>query len=51
MAPRGIPLPFWQPGAILVSLILPVVAQAFAVATVLGRLRRLDPVTIIERRG
>jgi hypothetical protein len=51
MAPRGIPLPLWQPGAILVSLILPVVAQAFAVATVLGRLRRLDPVTIIERRG
>lgn len=51
MAPRGIPLPFWQPGAILVSLVLPLVAQAFAVVTVLGKLRRLDPVTIIERRG
>jgi len=51
MEPRGIPLPLWQPGPILVSLILPVVAQAFAIATVLGKLRRLDPVTIIERRG
>jgi hypothetical protein len=51
MEPRGIPLPFWQPGPLLISLILPVVAQAFAVVTVLGRLRRLDPVTIIERRG
>ncbi|HVR87895.1 MAG TPA: ABC transporter permease [Planctomycetota bacterium] len=51
MAPRGIPLPLWQPGPLLISLILPVVAQAFAVVTVLGKLRRLDPVTIIERRG
>jgi len=51
MEPRGIPLPLWQPGPILTSLALPVVAQAFAVVTVLGRLRRLDPVTIIERRG
>jgi hypothetical protein len=51
MEPRGIPLPLWQAGPILISLTLPVVAQAFAVATVLGRLRRLDPVTIIERRG
>jgi hypothetical protein len=51
MEPRGIPLPLWQTGPILISLALPVVAQAFAVVTVLGRLRRLDPVTIIERRG
>lgn len=51
MDPRGIPLPLWQPGPVLISLALPVVAQAFAVVTVLGRLRRLDPVTIIERRG
>ena len=51
MEPRGIPLPLWQPGPVLISLILPVVAQAFAVITVLGKLRRLDPVTIIERRG
>ena len=51
MDPRGIPLPLWQPGPVLVSLILPIVAQAFAVGTVLGKLRRLDPVTIIERRG
>ncbi|HEV3028046.1 MAG TPA: ABC transporter permease [Planctomycetota bacterium] len=51
MEPRGIPLPLWQPGPLLISLILPVVAQAFAVVTVLGKLRRLDPVTIIERRG
>jgi len=51
MEPRGIPLPLWQPGPVLISLILPVVAQAFAVVTVLGKLRRLDPVTIIERRG
>ncbi len=51
MEPRGIPLPLWQPAPVLISLALPVVAQAFAVVTVLGRLRRLDPVTIIERRG
>ena len=51
MEPRGIPLPMWQPGPLLISLVLPLVAQAFAVVTVLGRLRRLDPVTIIERRG
>lgn len=51
MEPRGIPLPFWQPGPLLISLILPLIAQAFAVVTVLGKLRRLDPVTIIERRG
>lgn len=51
MEPRGIPLPLWQPGPVLISLVLPLVAQAFAVLTVLGRLRRLDPVTIIERRG
>jgi len=51
MEPRGIPLPLWQAGPVLISLALPVVAQAFAVVTVLGRLRRLDPVTIIERRG
>jgi hypothetical protein len=51
MEPRGIPLPMWQPGPLLISLALPLVAQAFAVVTVLGKLRRLDPVTIIERRG
>ena len=51
LEPRGIPLPLWQPGPVLISLTLPLVAQAFAVVTVLGRLRRLDPVTIIERRG
>jgi hypothetical protein len=51
MEPRGIPLPLWQPGPFLISLTLPVVAQVFAVVTVLGKFRRLDPVTIIERRG
>jgi putative ABC transport system permease protein len=51
LLPRGIPVPFWHAGPLLVSLGLPVVAQVFAVVTVLGRLRRLDPVQIIERRG
>jgi putative ABC transport system permease protein len=51
LLPRGIPVPFWHPGPLLVSAALPLVAQVFAVATVLGRLRRLDPVGIIERRG
>jgi len=51
LLPRGIPVPLFQPEAILVSLVLPVVAQIFAGTTVLGRLRRLDPVSIIERRG
>jgi len=51
LLPRGIPIPFWHAGPLLVSLALPVVAQVFAVMTVLGRLRRIDPVQIIERRG
>lgn len=51
LLPRGIPIPFWHAGPLLVSLSLPVVAQIFAVVTVLGRLRRIDPVQIIERRG
>jgi ABC-type lipoprotein release transport system permease subunit len=51
LLPRGIPVPFWHAGPLLVSLSLPVVAQIFAVVTVLGRLRRIDPVQIIERRG
>jgi putative ABC transport system permease protein len=51
LLPRGIPVPFWHVGPLLVSLALPVVAQVFAVVTVLGRLRRIDPVQIIERRG
>jgi hypothetical protein len=51
LLPRGIPVPFWHLGPLLVSAALPLVAQIFAVATVLGRLRKLDPVSIIERRG
>jgi hypothetical protein len=51
LLPRGIPVPFWHLGPLLVSVALPLVAQVFAVVTVLGRLRRLDPVSIIERRG
>lgn len=51
LLPRGIPVPLWQPEPVLVSLVLPVVAQVFAGVTVIGRLRRLDPVSIIERRG
>lgn len=51
LAPRGIPIPFAQPGPLGVSLALPALALLFAVVTVTGRLRALDPVTIIERRG
>ena len=51
LLPRGIPVALWQPEPVLVSLVLPIVAQIFAGVTVIGRLRRLDPVTIIERRG
>ena len=51
LLPRGIPIPFWHAGPLLVSMALPIVAQVFAVVTVLGRLRRIDPVQIIERRG
>jgi hypothetical protein len=51
LLPRGIPVALWQPEPVLVSLVLPIVAQLFAGVTVIGRLRRLDPVTIIERRG
>jgi ABC-type lipoprotein release transport system permease subunit len=49
--PRGVPIPLVQAGALGVSLALPGVAFLFAAVTVNGRLRRLDPVTIIERRG
>jgi hypothetical protein len=51
LAPRGVPLPIGQGMPILVSLALPAVALLFAGATVMGRLRKLDPVSIIERRG
>jgi hypothetical protein len=51
LLPRGIPVPFWQLAPVIVSIALPLVAQVFAVGTVLGRLRALDPVRIIERRG
>ncbi len=51
LAPRGVPIPLVQAGALGVSLALPGVAFLFAAWTVNGRLRRLDPVTIIERRG
>jgi hypothetical protein len=51
LLPRGVPVPLVQPGAIAVSLALPAVAFLFAAVTVNGRLRRLDAVTIIERRG
>jgi len=51
LLPRGIPLPVAQPLAVILSLSLPLVAQVFASWTVIGRLRRLDPVSIIERRG
>ena len=51
LVPRGIPLPLWQGAPVLVSLVLPAAAQLFASATVRGRLRGLDPVGIIERRG
>jgi len=51
LLPRGVPLPLAQGAPILVSLLLPGVALLFAGTTVMGRLRRLDPVSIIERRG
>lgn len=51
LLPHGIPVPFWHAGPLIVSMSLPLVAQMFAVGTVLGRLRKLDPVSIIERRG
>jgi hypothetical protein len=51
LEPRGVDLPLAQGAPVLVSLALPAVALAFACGTVMGRLRRLDPVSIIERRG
>jgi predicted lysophospholipase L1 biosynthesis ABC-type transport system permease subunit len=51
LLPKGIPIPFIQLAPLAVSLALPAVAHLFASLTVNGRLRRLDPVTIIERRG
>jgi hypothetical protein len=51
LLPRGVPMPAWHPVPILVSAALPAVAQAFSHVTVHRRLRSLDPVTIIERRG
>jgi len=51
LAPRGVPIPIGQGMPVLVSLALPLVALLFAGVTVMGRLRKLDPVSIIERRG
>ncbi len=51
LLPRGVPMPLWHPVPVLISMALPAVAQAFANVTVFRRLRALDPVTIIERRG
>lgn len=51
LEPRGIPLPIGQAGPVWVSLALPAAALVFAGATVMGRLKRLDPVSLIERRG
>ena len=51
LAPRGLELPIGQGTPVLVSLSLPLIALLFAGATVMGRLRKLDPVSIIERRG
>jgi hypothetical protein len=51
LEPRGIAMPVLQGTPIAVSALLPAVAQLFASVTVAGRLRRLDPVSIIERRG
>jgi hypothetical protein len=51
LAPRGVPIPIGQGVPVLVSLALPGVALLFAGVTVMGRLRKLDPVSIIERRG
>ena len=51
LEPRGIYLPLVQAMAIWISASLPLVAILFAGATVFGHLKRLDPVTIIERRG
>jgi putative ABC transport system permease protein len=51
LEPLGVEIPLVQPFAVAVSLSLPVVAHLFATVTVLRRLRRLDPISIIERRG
>jgi ABC-type lipoprotein release transport system permease subunit len=51
LEPRGIAMPVLQGIPMAVSALLPAVAQVFASVTVAGRLRRLDPVSIIERRG
>lgn len=51
LEPLGVEIPLLQARAVAVSLALPVVAHVFATVTVLGRLRKLDPVSIIERRG
>ena len=51
LAPMGVDIPLVQPLAAAVSLSLPVVAHLFATLTVTRRLRALDPVAIIERRG
>jgi hypothetical protein len=50
LEPRGIPLPLFQLFPVLVSMAMPLVAQLFATGTVFGKLRRFDPVRIIEKR-
>lgn len=48
--PQGVALPPLAVRDVLFTLPVPVLIGAFTLATVLGRLRRLDPVAIVERR-
>ena len=48
--PQGVRLPTMGLSDILFTIPVPVLIGAFTLATVLGRLRRMDPVAIVERR-
>lgn len=48
--PQGVSLPPLALRDVLFTLPVPLLIAAFTLATVLGRLRRLDPVAIVERR-
>lgn len=49
-APQGISLPQLDARDVLFTLPIPLLIAAFTLATVLRRLRRLDPVAVVERR-
>ena len=51
LTPRGIALPILQTFPILISGAMPIIGLLFSSITVIRKLRKFDPIQVIERRG